>query len=533
MLPIGRITSTMKKPKILVIGLDGATWDLIEPLAKEGKLPTIQGLIKKGAYGDLMSTIPPVTAAAWVSLYTGQNPGKHGIYDFVTPRGKLINSRHIKGKKLWQILSENGLSCCVVNVPITYPPEEINGCMISSFLTPPGRKDFVYPPSFMETLEKNGYKIDIEFESGYRGFFAGAKDMLKRWDLLPESYDISEKRYKTALDLLKKKPWDFFFIVFKQTDVVQHFFWDRKDVLLNFYQKIDEYIADIITCFKTECCDGKDVMTVFLVSDHGFGPHNNKFNLSTLIKHQKCVNSKALMYASLCYAARRLYLFLGRVIPIKLFRMQKVSQMLNDRARSQFPFREESYGVGGGIFIDRLHPAVKNYELLRERIINGLKMIRHPPTGKQAFKGVWKREEIYKGPYVDSAPDVVFTMEHGYSAEFNFSKINDDWLDCTFPGDHCLNGLFLLTGPYTKENAKLKEANICDISPTILYLMGLPISKDMDGEVLTQTIQPGFLQKHPIKYQRVTAEAKEESKVYTEEEEEKIKKRLKGLGYLG
>jgi len=523
----------MKKPKILVIGLDGATWDLIEPWVEEGKLPTIQGLMKKGTYGDLMSTIPPVTAAAWVSLYTGQNPGKHGIYDFVTPRGELINSRHIKGKKLWHILSENGLSCCVVNVPITYPPEEINGCIISCFLTPPGRKDFVYPPSFMPILEKNGYKIDIEFETGYRGFFAGAKDMLKRWDLLSESYDISEKRYKTALDLLKKKPWDFFFIVFKQTDVVQHFFWDRKDVLLDFYQKIDGYVAEIIARFKTECCNGKDEMLVFLVSDHGFGPHNSKFNLSTFIKNHKCVNAKALMYASLYYAARRLYSFLGRVIPIKLFRKQNVSQMLKNRARSQFPFRGEKYGVGGGIYIDKQHPAVKDYELLREKIINGLKMIRHPRTGKHVFNGAWKREEIYKGPYVDSAPDVVYLMEPGYSAEFNFSRISDDWLDSTFPGDHCLNGLLLIMGPYIKENMKLNGANIYDVSPTILYLMGLRVPEDMDGEVLTKTIQLGFLQKHPITYQRVTAEVKEESKVYTDEEEEKIKQRLKSLGYLG
>jgi predicted AlkP superfamily phosphohydrolase/phosphomutase len=522
----------MKTPKILVIGLDGATWDLIEPWTKQGKLPTIQGLMKKGTYGNLMSTIPPVTAAAWVSLYTGLNPGKHGIYDFITPTGELISSRRIKGKKLWQISSENGLSCCIVNVPITYPPEEINGCMISSFLTPPGRKDFVYPPSFMQILEKNGYRIDIEFETGYRGFFAGEKDMLNRWGLLPEIYDISERRYKTALDLLKKKPWDFFFIVFKQTDVVQHFFWDKKDILLDFYQKIDGYISDIISCFKKECCNRKDEMMVFLVSDHGFGPHKSKFNLSALIKKQKCVSTTALAYASLCYATRRLYSFLGRITPTNLFKKQEVSQMLKNRASAQFPFRGETYGVGGGIYIDRQHPAVKDYERLREKIINGLKMMKNPRTGKRVFNGAWKREEIYKGPYVNRAPDVIYLMEPGHSAEFDFSRINDDWLEPTFPGDHCLNGILLLMGSYIKENMKLDRANIYDVSPTILYLMGLPIPEDVDGEVLTQTIQPDFLQKNPVKYQKVTAEVKEESKVYTDKEEEKIKKRLKGLGYL-
>ncbi|MDO8141482.1 MAG: alkaline phosphatase family protein, partial [Candidatus Brocadiales bacterium] len=122
-------------PKIVVIGIDSATFDIIEPLVNQGKLPVFTRFMKEGVWGRLQSTIPPVTPPAWTSLVTGKNPGKHGIFDFYgyTTNGyerPIINSQAIKAKTLWNILSEGGKSVGIINVPLTYPPEKVNGFLI-------------------------------------------------------------------------------------------------------------------------------------------------------------------------------------------------------------------------------------------------------------------------------------------------------------------------------------------------------------------------------------------------------------------
>ena len=128
--------------QVLIIGLDGATFTVIDPLLNEGALPGLARLIGSGVRAELLSTIPSATIPAWPSFMTGKNPGKHGVFDFFSriPGGKirLTRSEDIRTRTLWQILSDHGLRSIVLNIPNTYPPQPIDGIVISGMLTPPG-----------------------------------------------------------------------------------------------------------------------------------------------------------------------------------------------------------------------------------------------------------------------------------------------------------------------------------------------------------------------------------------------------------
>ena len=133
--------------RCIVIGLDGATFELINPLVKAGKLPTIKKMIEEGVHGVLKSTVPPLTGPAWVSFATGKNPGKHGCYDFELPRDSLdkiemISSEDIKGETFYEVLDKQGKRCILVNLPCSYPPR-IGSVVITDFLS--RGSDFISP----------------------------------------------------------------------------------------------------------------------------------------------------------------------------------------------------------------------------------------------------------------------------------------------------------------------------------------------------------------------------------------------------
>src|SRR5262245_55308611 len=150
--------SNLMPNKLLVIGLDGASFNLLDPLMRQGELPNLAKLITGGARANLETTFPPITAVAWSSFMTGKNPGKHGIFEFVMREQKsnrqlAVNASLRQGRAIWDILSDAGNRVIVHNFPCTYPPHPLNGLMIADFMTPRGRRDFASPPSLLDELE--------------------------------------------------------------------------------------------------------------------------------------------------------------------------------------------------------------------------------------------------------------------------------------------------------------------------------------------------------------------------------------------
>ena len=151
--------SNLSKRRVMVIGLDGATFDLIRPWIEDGTMPTLQRLVKDGASGVLTTTLPPISSSAWASFSTGKNPGKHGLVDFVHPRPNsyqisIVSPQQRASKAIWNLLTDAGRRVGIVGMPVTYPPEEVNGYMISDFLTPIASDDYTYPPSLAQELEQ-------------------------------------------------------------------------------------------------------------------------------------------------------------------------------------------------------------------------------------------------------------------------------------------------------------------------------------------------------------------------------------------
>ncbi|MHA1665025.1 MAG: alkaline phosphatase family protein, partial [Candidatus Njordarchaeales archaeon] len=258
--------------KVVLIGLDGASYNIFMPWIKKGFLPLLKKLIENGVYGVLKSTIPPDTPPAWTSIFTGKNPGKHGVYGFLDSlpqfdeKGKkyvfrVVNSRCRRSPAIWNILSKEGKRVIVINVPLTYPPEPINGVMISGFLTPSLRSNFVYPRWLKPILVKKGYRI-------------GAKFGKEEFSIKSLVENIRAK-VKVARWLMKNFDWDLFIIVFMETDQVMHVHNDIRKAL-KIYQEVDNGISTLIKELP-----GKS--HVILVSDHGFKKFKRAFFLNTFL----------------------------------------------------------------------------------------------------------------------------------------------------------------------------------------------------------------------------------------------------------
>ena len=260
--------------KIIVIGLDGATFDVIIPMIQRGKLPNIAEVMKDGTSGELISTIPSDTPPAWSSFMTGKYPDKHGVFYFnhhspnpLELKFRPVNSTSIKTDTLWDNLSRNSKRMILINVPLTYPTPKINGIVISGLMTPPNRDDYIYPPEMRDEINKiaGGYRLDPNpLENP-----ATLGITPEQW--ISELFDIEEKRGKVAKYLLNNASWDFFMVVFSLTDRISHRCWEQ-------YNCMDKSIDPVSKAYKTvdrligELLSGVDKKTsLIILSDHGFG----------------------------------------------------------------------------------------------------------------------------------------------------------------------------------------------------------------------------------------------------------------------
>jgi predicted AlkP superfamily phosphohydrolase/phosphomutase len=266
--------------RILVIGLDGATFEVIDPLIKEGKLPTIGRLLREGSHAILESTPFPHSAPAWTSCMTGVNPGKHGVFGFGVRddqnnyRFQLPNSTTVKAKTLPRLLSEHGKVSVLINEPISYPPYPINGTIISGMLTPQGER-FTFPPEFQDELlkevpnyvtEVSPFDFDLETTAG-KGAYAEAL------------FDTIRARTKATLLLMERKAWNFFMVVFTELDRMQHHFWAEMDRSHLFHHQRDPSLNRMIPKTYEALDEAVRIITearpsdaqIFVVSDHGAG----------------------------------------------------------------------------------------------------------------------------------------------------------------------------------------------------------------------------------------------------------------------
>jgi predicted AlkP superfamily phosphohydrolase/phosphomutase len=545
--------------------------------------------METGVHGPLRSTIPPWTFPAWTSFMTGKNPGKHGIFDFFRPRLgsyslEYVNGSHRRGKTFWQLLSEAGRKVVSISLPCTFPPDRLdNGIMISGFDFPgEGPGSFVdargiHPPELYDELNRTVGPHPIDA--------AISKEINQgRFDVVMERMlETLRKKAATAKYLLKVKPWDCFMILFGESDGSGHQFWKycdqnsplftdqppgMRDSILRVYQELDRQAAELLALVPSDSI-------VMMMSDHGFGGVGDTvlypnawlqdkgfIRLRPPSKKQSGgLLNRLKMWGVTTLPAwfqRKLYRSFGGL----LGRLEaRVRYGTIDWTQTQAYFDENPYFPVLRINLKGRQPngivePGREYEEVRDRIITDLESWRNPETGETIVERAYRREEIYSGPYVELAPDVVpkWSQTNGYSYAYRSSSKAPPgvWLERVDPnlpdnqrfytgksGTHRDNGIFLAQGGgIVREGESVDRARIIDLAPTILHLLGVAAPDDMDGRVLEEIFTEVYHAEHSVRRLEAPVGAvavwePPHEDAYSAAEAAIVQQRLDDMGYGG
>lgn len=547
--------------RVMIIGLDGGTLDVINPLAEMGYMPGLHRLMQIGVCGPLRSVTPPVTGPAWASFLTGKQPGRHGLFDFFKRvpgqvNRQPVNYTDIRAPTLLTLVGgRDDMAVCAFNIPITYPPPQINGIVIGGMLTPNTDVDFIWPQTLKKELEEKygPYTLDV--------FWQRFSDQTAA-NFVRELIDYEAQKLAIARDLYHRRKWDLFMAVFTGNDRISHALWhvlvaiieDRKlpanqeklkPLVIQYFQLVDKHIADLV-----EAADKR--VSVFLMSDHGFGNLGKKFLVNTWLYKQGWLNFDARRAAKIdsAMALRRAIKKTLTRVPIldwflkKAYRFPMKGRLHSYRFLDMIDWeRSKAYSASGteqGIYINLKGREVQGtvapgeeYESLRESIITALREILDPQDGQPIVSHICKREELYQGAYVGNAPDIVFFLRSGeYLAGTKLtSKLWEDVSWVTGRGTHRREGLFLACGQGFKRGITA-EMDIIDLAPAVLFLLGLPIPEDMDGKVRPEIFDDEFFNARCLEFTTASSDATDEQIGFTKNEEQEILQRLEDLGYL-
>ena len=525
----------------MVIGLDGASFNFIGHFCRAGIMPNLHRFWQKSCSGELVSTYPPVTPAAWVTFMTGKLAGKHHVLDFEQFRFSDNSLRYnsaadIQAKSLWGLISEHNRKVGVINVPMTYPPEKVNGILIAGFNVPNQSSQYTYPTAFKTDLLKcvpdylnhapkpHHVRNNSVFESTVKEYMRTIDDYHQAVNLVDEKLD-----------------WDFLMVVFPHTDIghrmwpymnpeSSHLYPERRDRIARIFSKLDHTLGDLFNLAEDRNAD------VIIMSDHGHGTTRGWVRANKLLQKWGYIG----MTSSMKRLSRRLC---------------REYQKIRYRDKYKLPARrvDEKLGIDwsktkaavchavmwGHLYLNVrgrqpngiVEPG-EQYDAMRQDLIERFLAATDPDTGEKLFDQVIKPETVYgpsKTPW--DHPDLLLIPPEGMRVN---KRIHQSWVvKRTVPeraeGTHLLKGLWMATGPQIKSNIQF-EANIQDLAPTILTLMGLPAPDDMDGKVLTGI----FRQKPKLLFSKTgrTEPTTRDTTVYSVEEEKQIEQQLADLGYI-
>jgi predicted AlkP superfamily phosphohydrolase/phosphomutase len=438
-------------PRVCCIGLDGTPHSLLQRLLGDGIMPNMAALVREGNLQRMTSVYPWVSSVAWSTLQTGVNPARHGIYGFIDRDPKTLKtyiplSNRIQRPAIWDLLGQVGKHVVVLNVPVTFPVKPVNGVLIAGFLAPKLNEKAVYPASLLPTLEQLGYRIDTDPWLARRD----------RDEALKDIHDALEKRIRTFLHLLDQEPWDFFLGVLMETDRLHHFFFEPMEqnhavyapAFFEVYRRIDEFLGQVRQRLAEQ-----DVL--MLMSDHGF-----------------CSIRQEVFYNH--WLAEAGYLKYGQEAADKLAQIHP-----NSVAYSLDP---------GRIFINLkgrerhgcIAPGVE-YERQRDEIIAAAEALTDPDTGSRLVRRAYRREDLYHGPLLEKAADVILAPEDGYDPKGALGRQTFTYKDKMMVGMHTYDDAFLYLGRPGTPNGPV---SILDVAPTVLSLMGIPRPADFEGRSL-------------------------------------------------
>ena len=550
--------------RVLVIGLDGVPLDLIHLWAAAGYLPTFRRLMREGAVGPLRSTLPATSAPAWSSFMTGMNPGKTGVYDFLYRRPGTYtffpnNARRRAGRSLWRVLSDAGKRVGVMNVPLSYPVEPVNGFLIGGWMTPYAARDFAWPADLLDELEAQ--------VGPYRIYPTATFSERRRDAYFRASHELLEMRARAAAYLMTHHAWDFFMLVFFDTDRILHQVWHYLDPrhpwhpkgatgdpaapVLRYFQHLDAWIDQLVDVA------GEDVL-VILMSDHGMGAAHhmivlNNWLLQMGLLHLRQrplsrVKERLFRWGFTLSAVHRGVDRLGLAGQAEYRALYSIDALLK-RVFLSFEdvdwARSVAYSFGrdvGPIYLNvkgrepgGVVPPGQPYLRLREEIAAMAREMVDPETGRPLVGRVLYREEVYHGPYLEEAPDLILLPAREEDVFYGLADFGANRLVqpmYRYSGMHRDFGLIVMSGPQVRPGARLTNAAIVDLAPTVLHALGVPIPEDMDGRPLRSAFERDH-RSDPLCAVSVPSPLRAADAAYTPLEARAVEVRLRQWGYLG
>jgi len=554
--------------KVFVLGLDGATWDVLLPLAQQGALPNLARLMERGASGTLRSVFPPLSPVAWTAVMTGKNSGRHGVFEFLEfqhdpEAGRVNSSRAIRAELMWEIAGRHGKTTVAGGVPMSYPPRPAPGFQLGDFLAPPGAPDFASDPAIFAELERA--------IGPYRPWSTAVHDGGNEARVLDELTGFLDHHLQAVKFLMGRRDWDLFVFDLMAVDRIQHELWhvwddthgaregraaelDRlKPGCLAFWQALDRGVGEIAEALPADA-------SLILMSDHGFGPIEWYVNFNVWLLERGDIALRDSFYVRQkhwCYrhgvTPEGLYGLMARLgmagQRVSRFR-GKQTGLLDRLAESAFLSRRHidwsrtrAYAQGnfGQIFLNLkgrqprgcVDPA--DARSLLDDLKAGLMAIPHPETGRPLVERVYERDELYQGPHAGLAPDLTVVLgDWRYRTiglhDFTTHRLISPAFGPT--GDHRMEGVFVGAGPGFRPGATLDaDADLMDVAPTVLRLLEVPVPSDMDGRVLTEVLDPSVATAAP-EAGPAPVDGPAVPVAYTEEEDAAIQQRLADLGYL-
>jgi predicted AlkP superfamily phosphohydrolase/phosphomutase len=551
--------------KAIVIGLDGGTFDILLPLIERGLLPNIKRLMDHGVHGPLRTVIPPGTGPAWSSIVTGMDPSNHGVFDLIVRAEDsynlaFLNASALRAPALWDYVGAAGGENLVLNVPMTYPPGRIKGRMVSGLLTPLGSRDCAYPPGFLDRVEaiEPGYKI-VPGQTYAPGRVEAFMDEIEA------VFTAKARVFKATL---QDADWQFAMQVFNETDFLQHALWHlmdpahpRHDVreserfaerIYGFYRAVDQLVGEV------EDIVGEGV-PIAVISDHGHGPLHHFLHANNLLLEREVMKVRRHPWSRL-----KLLMFRAGFTPLAAYRLgnalglgrlrmglrwtSKGHDMLR---RLFFSFsdvdwsRTRAYAISGGVYgaifvnLEGREPqgcvSREDYEAARREVEHVLTEA-CDKAGESLVREAVPRETIYSGRFADEAPDIFFLPRDATLAvfgdfEFSSNRVVEPASEA-ISAQHRMDGIFIGKGPGLRRGARVEGTRVVDIAPLMLYLMGLTIPRELDGILRPEVLEDGILEARPAAYQSMERMIDGADGRPRSTEDQSIKDRLKGLGYI-
>lgn len=522
--------------RCIVIGIDGATFDLLDDWIEAGELPNLRELRDNGFSTELESVLPYYSAPAWTSIVTGKQPNRHGVFDFFYQDGgqlNTINSTMRQANAVWNILDQLGGRSIVLNVPGTYPAEEFDGSMVTGMLTPSADDDFTHPKKLREQL--NEYSLDSWWQM--LPFLVYSQTRPNK--ALDIANDIADGRLNLARELMSENDWDLTFMVLRVTDTVQHFLWDNEELMLAMYKNIDQQLGEIREEYTDE--------NIIVLSDHGFRSADRTFYINNFLYNEGYLTTKKNPNRNFQYAlsniGEEIVKLSSYVFPVEYLLENSITErFLSDTISKDVDFdATEAFCLSASASGVRVVAEDDRKSEIIPALVEDLRELRDPATGEKVLDSVFTREERYSDGNVEKAPDIFFTLANQYTIsdlivppELGLRNlvqstgdlpVTTERLGYQHSGEHARNGILLMDGPNVLEDT-VSERSLLDVLPTLLHAMEYPIPDDLDGSIIKEALSIPQEPEYVTLEERTTTDRGGEN-------DERVKERLQDLGYLG